>query len=539
MRRYAAWCVVLVVTAAPARAQAPPPKVVKETWDAVYLEGAKCGSFHTVTADVRRDGARLFRSTMTMNLRVRRYNAVLPMRLEIGDEETPDGKVRSMWMTQFLDRGSLTQTAVVEGDELVVGGKGPEGGRTKSDATSTPKPGSTGASSPDDGRRSKWDATALGRAKQDSIFRDRKVKPGDRFSYRSYEPPLWEPVAVRVAVKDPEEVDVLVPGREGEKAGAARQKRKLLRVEAVSDKVEIGGNAVQLPRVVWWLDDQREIARSEVEQPGLGTLTLYRTTKAVAEEEGAAPALLPDLGWNTLVPLNRGIARPHEAAAVVYRVTVKGDDDPSTAFARDARQQPSDVQGAAFTLTVRRPPVPAEETGTGEVKPEFSKSSYFLDSDDEWVRARTAAAVGREADPWRKAQRVERWVYDHMTGADDVAYVPASRTARDLKGDCRQHAMLTAAMCRAAGVPARTAVGLVYVNDPRRGPLLVFHMWTEVRARGQWLGIDATLGRGGVGPAHLKIADSSWHDTQTLAPLLPMSRVAGRLAIEVVKVEER
>ena len=111
--------------------------------------------------------------------------------------------------------------------------------------------------------------------------------------------------------------------------------------------------------------------------------------------------------------------------------------------------------------------------------------------------------------------------------------------ARDLKGDCRQHAMLTAAMCRAAGVPSRTAVGLVYVNDPDRGPVFGFHMWTEVWVRGKWLGVDATLGRGGVGPAHLKVTDSSWHNMQTLAPLLPVIRVMGRLAIEVVNVESR
>ena len=97
--------------------------------------------------------------------------------------------------------------------------------------------------------------------------------------------------------------------------------------------------------------------------------------------------------------------------------------------------------------------------------------------------------------------------------------------------------MLTAAMCRAAGIPARTAVGLVYVNDPGRGPVFVFHMWTEVRARGAWLGVDAKLGRGGIGPAHLKVVDASWHNTQTLAPILPVTRISGRLAIEVVKVE--
>src|SRR5581483_4975965 len=98
----------------------------------------------------------------------------------------------------------------------------------------------------------------------------------------------------------------------------------------------------------------------------------------------------------------------------------------------------------------------------------------------------------------------------------------------------RQHALLMTAMCRAAGVPARTAVGLVYTRDPDKGPALGFHMWTEVWARGRWRGLDATLGAGGVGPGHLKIGDHSWNDTQTLAPVLPVLRVMGKTKVEVL-----
>jgi Transglutaminase-like superfamily len=519
MRRNLAWrpliALAFLAMAAPARAEAP-PKVVKESWDAAYLEGAKCGSFRSVTSALERDGQKIFRTTLTMNLRLRRYNSIVPLRMETADDETAGGKVVALSMTQFAEKGSLTQTGVVEGDELVVGVKGQP-----------------------DTRRVKWDATVLGMGKQDSLFLDRKVKPGDHFSYRSFELSLLTAVTVRVAVKDFEEKDVLAPKKAGDKTVAERTKKRLLRADAVPDKVLVGDNEVQLPRLVTWLDEKQEVVRSEMELPGLGTITLYRTTKAIAEEEGAAPELMPDLGLNTLIPLSRALTRPHDAADIVYRVTVKGDDDPATTFSRDARQQVSEVKGSTFTLTVQRQVVPTEETGIEGVKPEFTQSSYFIDSNDERVRELTAAAVVNETDALRKAQRIERWVRDHMTGTSDVGFVPASHIARDLKGDCRQHAMLTAAMCRAAGVPARTAIGLVYVNDPDRGPVFGFHMWTEVWARGKWLGVDATLGRGGVGPAHLKVADASWHNTQTLAPLLPVIRVMGRLAIEVVKIENR
>jgi hypothetical protein len=458
---------------------------------------------------------KVFRTTLTMDLRIRRYNEVVPLKMEMSDDETADGKVLEMNLTQFQGSDSHTLTGVVKGDELVVGLKG-QG----------------------EAQRVKWDPTVVGMRKQELLFRERKVKPGDRFAYRSFELSLLAPVTDRVEVAQPQEVDVIGEKKTGDKITAERSKRKLLRVETIPEKVEVDGRPVELPRLVMWLDDNKEAVRSEMEIPGLGSIALYRTSKTIAEQEGAAPALMPDLGLNTLIPLNRAIARPHDAAKIVYRITVKGDKDPSTTFVQDARQQAGDANGSTFTLMVQRDPVPDTDSETTTVKPEFTQSSYFIDSDDARVRAFAAEAVDREADTWRKAQRIERWVRDHMTGSSDLGFIPASRIARDLRGDCRQHAMLTAAMCRAAGVPSRTAIGLVYVNDADRGPVFGFHMWTEVWARGKWLGVDATLGRGGVGPGHLKVSDASWHNTQTLAPLLPVIRVMGRLTIEVVKVEQ-
>jgi transglutaminase-like putative cysteine protease len=170
------------------------------------------------------------------------------------------------------------------------------------------------------------------------------------------------------------------------------------------------------------------------------------------------------------------------------------------------------------------------------VKDEFLQSCYFIKSDDARVRDEAREAVGRETDPWRKAQRIERWVYHNVEHDDSVPFGPADKVAEDLKGDCRHKALLSAAMCRAAGVPSRTAVGLVYTFDRQRGPVMAFHMWTEVWVGSQWLAIDGTLGRGSVGADHIKIADSSWAEVRSLEPLLPVARVLGKLNIEVVRV---
>jgi hypothetical protein len=508
------WCGLLLFVAAPARAEAP-PKLVKEDWDTAYVEGARCGYFHTTVHEIERDGKKLYRTRQEMSLLVKRYKDVVRLRIESSVDETAEGKVAGVTLTQFTDKGKLAVTGTVQGDKLLVK---PDG---------DPK-----------GKAVPWDDKALGPYKQNRLLADKKAKAGDAVEFLTFEPTVLTAVTVRAAVKPAEEVDLLEEVKGGDVAvKVQRVKKSLLRVEAQPDPVMIEGKPVKLPRLVTWLDKDYEVARSETEFPGLGKMTLYRTSMAVAKQEGLAPALLPDLGLNTLIPVDKPLDGVHGKSEVVYRVTIQGDDEPATAFARDARQEVKNVKDKTFELHVKTVRKPAAVENPGKAGEEFLKSSYFIDADDAKVNELTVKAIGDERDAWGRALRIEGWVHRNMTGTSGVAFATASEVAKDLKGDCRQHAMLMAAMCRAAGVPARTAVGLVYTRDPDKGPALAFHMWTEVWVRGQWMGLDATLGEGGVGPGHLKIADHSWNDTQTLAPVLPVLRVMGKTKVEVLSVK--
>jgi Transglutaminase-like superfamily len=513
MKRLFPWIGVVLLVVSPLRAE-PTPKPVKETWDAVYIEGAKAGYFHTTVREIERDGKKLLACTQAMQLGVKRDGKVVTMRMEIGTDETADGKVVGVSLTQFAGGGKLTQTGRVEGSNLMLR-----------------------SSAGDEVRKMPWNDDVIGLVRQEHIFAEKKVKPGDQFSYLSYEPTIQTFTTMQVTVKDAEEVDVLEVKGEGSKAKAERVKKKLLRADVVPDKVKVNGQPVPLPAMTAWLDKDLQVVRSETYQEGLGKFTVYRTTQTVAEGEDAAPALLPDLLINNLIPLNRPIDNPRTAKEVVYRITLKGDDDAAAAFAQDARQQAEKAEGSMFELHVHARREPQATTDAEKPGKEYLKSTYFLDSGDDKIKAEAAEAVGDETDSWRKAQRIEKWVHEHMKVSTSVDYVPASRTAADLRGDCRQHAMLTAALCRAAKLPARTALGLVYDKDPDRGPILAFHMWTEVWVEGQWMAIDAVWGEGGVGADHVKITDHAWSDTQTLAPLGAVARVMGKIKVEVAGVK--
>ena len=479
-------------------------KVVADLWDAAFLQGGRAGHVHTSVRELQRDGKKVLRTTVELNLTVKRFQSTVQLRMDTGTDETRDGNVVGVFMRQYLGRGKqLTITGTVDGKEL----------RLVQDGTQPLKP-------------APWDSRVVGLYRQMKLFQERKVKPGDDFSYLSFEPTINLVVRTHVRVKAFEEVDA---------AGA--RARKLLRVESRPEKVQ----NVQLPTMVTWLDDELLPARSEVEIPGLGTLTLYRTTREGAKAPGHVVALT-DIGIGNFVRLRQRILNPYGTRAMVYRVTVKGDEDPASTFARDDRQQVKNVRDNSFDLYVRasRPPQPGGEEKEGPAPgDEFLQSSYFITSADAKVKEHARAAVGSETDPWRKALRIEKWVHDHMTSRNHEALATADHVARTLEGDCTEYSMLMAAMCRAAGIPSRTAIGLIYADTRGNGPVFAFHMWTEVWVRGRWVPLDATLGRGYVGATHLKITDASWHDTRSLTPLLPVLRVLGRVSIEGIRAGDQ
>ena len=109
-----------------------------------------------------------------------------------------------------------------------------------------------------------------------------------------------------------------------------------------------------------------------------------------------------------------------------------------------------------------------------------------------------------------------------------------AEVAKSREGDCTEHAVLLAALLRARGVPARVAIGLVYVA---KSQAFGFHMWTEAWVDRGWLPLDATLGQGGIGGGHLKLRHTSLSESAGLGSFLPVAEVMGQLKIEVLEVQ--
>lgn len=484
----------------------PSGERVEESWDSAQVEGAKVGFLHTIVR--RMDGERL-RASAELELTFKRNNALLRLRRVQGTEETADGKVVGVFMRQGQEGGrQLVLAGSLEDGRMHVR---IDNGRSD--------------------RRLPWSDDVIGLYRLEHQFQERKPKPDQRWTLKRYDPTYNTVVTLNVAVKEREEIK-----------GFARNDKplKLLRVEMTPEPLEAPGIKVEPPMEVWWLDDRFVPVRRQIELAGLGAVVLTRTTKEAATA-AAAPRQLTDIGFKTLIPLNRALPRPYATRSAVYRITLRGDRDPGSALVRDEHQDIRALHGETFELHVH----PSRRAGSvsdgkatvanasGSSPAECLKPCYFIDCGDARVKELARRAAGTETEAWAKARKIERWVKQNMRVDNAAPMGPASEAARRLSGDCRHYALLTAALCRAEDIPARTAIGLLYVEKSRR-PLMGFHMWTEVWIDGQWLGLDATLGQGGVSAAHIKINDHSWHDTSSLTPLLPARRILGKIAITVV-----
>jgi transglutaminase-like putative cysteine protease len=302
-----------------------------------------------------------------------------------------------------------------------------------------------------------------------------------------------------------------------------------------------------LPTATVWCDaESLTPLKTEFENPTLGgRMLVLRTTQEAATRP---PSKVPDLFAEQSIRLDHTVDNISARSIVLYRVTLAGDADPKTAFVTDSRQAVQIVQGKTFDLTVTAVRTPAaagdvpEKEKSKEYLAECLDKSFYIDWDNAATKRHAAAAIARlpaTASAFDKAKAVEVWVRTNMKPATfDNSMDTTSKVAETLSGDCTEFSVLAAGMCRALGVPSRTAIGLVYAPDKDGMPFLAYHMWYEVFVDDKWIALDGTLGLGSIGPGHLKITTATWHNERSMAPLLPVMRLLlARPTVSVVGVK--
>jgi hypothetical protein len=161
----------------------------------------------------------------------------------------------------------------------------------------------------------------------------------------------------------------------------------------------------------------------------------------------------------------------------------------------------------------------------------YLQAEPLLESDDPDIRREAEQATRGAAGARDRAERLTRYVNGLLDKKPTVSLPSASEVLRTKVGDCNEHTALFVAMARSIGIPARIAVGLVFMHGA-----FYYHAWPEVFIaeggnRGLWLPVDPTLNQFPADATHLRLARGGLDRQAVILPLL------GRLKMTIVDLE--
>jgi hypothetical protein len=242
-------------------------------------------------------------------------------------------------------------------------------------------------------------------------------------------------------------------------------------------------------RSTGWLDANHEVVRQEMPTPfGPGVFAL--ADKALAMQAVRGGELPAEMYERSILRSNVRIPQARALGSMRVRLTARTPELGWPDFAGPnigvvAKDAASLVLETRRARTPKAAPFPIAETDTDR---DYLRPNATIQSDAADVRKLAKEVIGGEADVFRAAQKLQRWVAENMTFDLGIVLAPSSEIFANRRGTCLGYATLLATLARAAGIPSRVVLGYVYVLGMFGG-----HAWAEVRAGEEWIPIDAAL----------------------------------------------
>ena len=301
------------------------------------------------------------------------------------------------------------------------------------------------------------------------FFRSRKLKAGQSFTF-----PLFDPVTmttnstvIKVLSKETIELD-------------GRQYKAF--------KLEM--NLLGKP-LFFWVDEKGISLKEE----GFMGFVLVRSTPDKALLGLDRPSMI-DFYDISAVQTDKEIPNPLDLSYLKVRL----DQVPSSLPVDDLRQT---LEQDILEIKKENPPFKAEYSvpynGTDDELLNYLKPEMFIQSDDKKIIDLARRIAGENTDPFTAARKVMAWVFDNLEKTPVVSMPDAKKILANKKGDCNEHATIMTALLRAAGIPARTVVGLVYKDGK-----FYYHAWNEAYIN-RWISMDATLNQMPADATHIKL----------------------------------
>lgn len=264
-----------------------------------------------------------------------------------------------------------------------------------------------------------------------------------------------------------------------------------------------------------WVSLEGEVVREE----GFGGLSLVKENREQALAEGWAIGKGVDLFRAMAVPVEPLLDEPRKISYL--KVRFLGADLSNFSMgglrqkrsAREVEVTEEDINKAiSYEL-----PHPKNEHLAG-----FMEPTALIQSDDPAIIAASKEALRGEKDAFKGVERILGWVYQNLEKVPTVSVPSAVEVLKTRQGDCNEHAVLFAALARAAGIPTKVCAGILYQEGR-----FYYHAWNEVFL-GQWFSLDSLLGQFPADATHIKFVEGELESQAKLVSLM------GNLKVEIL-----
>lgn len=249
----------------------------------------------------------------------------------------------------------------------------------------------------------------------------------------------------------------------------------------VEQRAEIPGAKLNMRA---WVTPGHELRKSTLPLLGLELVMV-----ACDEECAKAPNQTADILESTAAPAPATLTPELRREGVRYRIAVTAPD-----AARPPETGEQHVTGSDRELVVDVDPTPAKRDRSEPIADERGPNRW-VESDDAKIVAMAKQVVDGARDDDERMKRLERHVAGYITEKSmRVGYATARQTLDSREGDCTEHAVLLAALARAAGIPARVMNGLAYAASfGGYENAFIPHAWVQAYVDGEWRSYDAAL----------------------------------------------
>jgi hypothetical protein len=262
-------------------------------------------------------------------------------------------------------------------------------------------------------------------------------------------------------------------------------------------------------RVNSWLDDSGDVIK---EESPAGFVFLKEPKFKALEGRGEGPELL------SAVSVKLVGAMPRFDAVKQMRYRLRFPDDGAFQLNSGRQRYEGDV------LTINRESLPdSQSSGLApcSTDPADLAATPYVQANHPKIQKLAGDIVAGKTDSLARVRALAEYVSVHLEKRPVLGLPDALTVLESGKGDCNEHAVLFAALARAAGIPCRIAAGVMYFKDA-----FYYHAWNEVCIGGQWLSLDTTTNQLPADLSHIKFIEGEIKQQMRIGALL------GQLSIE-------